>query len=222
MLCPICRNEIQEQTIYCSFCGIKIREEFDGNQVELEKSSREIREIIDLDTLNPRPWVRYWARLIDYYLFGVIFVIILYLISPNVLVVDYELIKEEDIYNFLIIFLWIFVEAILLSIWGTTPGKWLLKIKVLDSSGKALDFSSTTKRSFLVWWRGMGIGIPIITFIALIIAHGKLTKKGKTSWDRDLGFTVSHGKIGSLRTFLAIIIVFGFFLSIVWGSMNDY
>ncbi len=71
-------------------------------------------------------------------------------------------------------------------------------------------------RSFKVWWRGFGAGIPIITLFTLSNADRRLTEDSITSWDQEGGFVVAHEKIGVLRLVVAVIclVVFGI-LSIV-------
>jgi uncharacterized RDD family membrane protein YckC len=154
-----------------------------------------------------RPWVRYFARLIDYYLFGIALGIAFSLVAPSVL---------ENMHQLLIamvaVFLWIFTEASLLSSGGTTPGKWLLRTKLRDSKGRKLTYRNALKRSFSVWWKGLGIGIPIVSLVTLIVAYNKLTGEGLTTWDREGDFVVSHNEIGVLRSIVAIVLYIGFTL----------
>lgn len=173
-------------------------------------------EKIPVGMVSPvRPWVRYWARSIDYMLFSFIFVIIAVLFFPSVLRIS------EVARNMLALFIWVFVEASLLSSWGTTPGKWLLRTSIRDAVGQKPTFSNALSRSFGVWWRGMGAGFPIATLITLIVSHGKLTKDGITHWDREGGIVVSHKKIGLLRIILAILLFVGFFSLIVLGQLSE-
>lgn len=159
-----------------------------------------------------RPWVRYWARNFDYVVFSLIVGFILNVIVPSVLDLP------ENIIGILVVFIWVFVESSLLSSWGTTPGKWLLRTTLRDSAGQKLTFSSAFNRSFSVWWRGVGIGFPIVILITSIVAHGKLTKEGVTTWDREGGFVVSHKKIGALRVIVTILFFIGFILLIALGE----
>lgn len=64
--------------------------------------------------------------------------------------------------------------------------------------------SQTLKRSLKVWWRGTGAWIPIVSIVTLIVAHNRLIKNQKTSWDREGDFIIDHEKIGLLRVLLAI------------------
>ena len=175
--------------------------------------SQEEAKIVREETVSQvRPWVRYWARYFDIFVFAMISGIILGIITPSVFDMP------DIIVGMLIIFIWVFVEASLLSSWGTTPGKWLLRITLRDSAGQKLTFPSALTRSFSVWWRGFGIGFPIITLITLIVAHGKLTKEGVTTWDREGGFVVSHKLIGALRLIVTILFFTGFLLLMALGE----
>lgn len=116
------------------------------------------------------------------------------------------------------IFAWVFVESLFLSTIGTTSGKWLFKTQLVPPLGPKLSYFSALSRSFKVWWRGLGIGFPIASFITLIVAHGNITKHGVTSWDKDGGFTVVHHRIGPLRVIAAILFFLAFLLLIVLGN----
>ncbi len=150
-----------------------------------------------------RPWVRYWARFFDLFLFSFIVGFALAIIAPTILE------TSEVFLTFLIMQCWVFQESILLSTWGTTPGKWLFRIKVRDGSGKKLNLSSALGRSFSVWLKGFGLGIPLISFITLLTARSRLKKVGITTWDEQGGFVVTHYKIGAIRATVAVLIFIG-------------
>ncbi len=157
-----------------------------------------------------RPCLRCLARGIDYLLFG------FFLISINV---NHTLSKFDIpiiIFPALLIFIWIFVEAGFLSIFGTTPGKWFLKTRVVNIFQHKPDFLSAIRRSLAVWCNGMGVGIPFITPITMIIAYYKLRRERHAVWDIDGGFFVKHRKISILRVLLAVL----FF--IIFSFLNTY
>ena len=64
-----------------------------------------------------RPWVRYWARMFDVYSFSLIGGVILAFIAPQFLAK-----QNEYALGMLLVFAWVFVEALLLSSFQTTPG----------------------------------------------------------------------------------------------------
>ena len=83
-----------------------------------------------------RPWVRYWARMIDMILiwtpvfisFGIVFPEA----AQNRVVIH--------LLQFVVLSLWIPFEALLLSTVGYTPGKALLRVKVSNKNGSKLSF----------------------------------------------------------------------------------
>jgi len=175
-------------------------------------------QVVDLDVPEDRevpqirPWVRYWARMVDLSLAGFVFG------AGFLIAVPAAVAMPDVLFGMLLMFVWVFVEALLLSSWGTTPGKWLLATRVRDSAGRVLTFSEGLKRSFSVWLRGLGLGIPLVALVTLIVAHGKLKKDGVTTWDRKGGFVVSHRKIGALRIIIVILVLFVFLCAFVMGE----
>lgn len=161
-----------------------------------------------------RPWVRFWARLIDLYLFGMFSGSLLYFISPDILT------SNEFVLNLFTLFLWTFVEAILLSSWGETPGKWWLKIKVTSSGDEKLSFKEAIRRSIWIWLRGLAVGIPLINLATMYNSYKILKKHKITTWDNDGDYTVSHGEIGVGRTIITILFLLFCFYSIFISVMG--
>ncbi|MFQ5730064.1 MAG: RDD family protein [Waddliaceae bacterium] len=87
-----------------------------------------------------RPWVRFWARQLDYSFGGLILAVL-----------DTFLLEVNDTaFPFIVIFAWVFVESWLLSAWGTTPGKFLLRVSVRtpDIRFKKTEFSLASAGEF--------------------------------------------------------------------------
>ena len=142
---------------------------------------------------HQRPWIRFFARWTDMAVFQ------FFLLMLNI---EFSFVVYISIYG------WIFIEAILLSVWGTTLGKWLLGTTVRDIRGNKLTYQSALARSFEVLLKGLALGIPIVHFITLIISYNQLTGNwGKTSWDLNGGYQVKHKKINPLGAIVVIIIV---------------
>ncbi len=178
--------------------------------VTVEKAVHYERET-DEGSRRPRPWVRYWARMADYALFSAALTFGMSLAAPITYMKQLDLLVQSKFWTVTILFLWVFVETVLLVTWGTTPGKWLLKVKLRSEGGKKLSFGDAINRSFSVWWLGLGIGIPLISFVTLIVAAVKLSNTGMTSWDRRGNYTVVHENIGATRTifFILLFVILG-------------
>jgi hypothetical protein len=150
-----------------------------------------------------RPWVRYWARSIDIFLFaiatGVVFGMIL--TPDNVLDVARA---AYLFFGFGIFIVWMFVEAAFLSFFGWTPGKWLLRTSVESADGGTPSYIEALSRSGNVWFRGLAAGIPFIAAGTQINSYRNLKKCGQTTWDRDGGFIVIHERIGAARAWFVV------------------
>ncbi|PYU34411.1 MAG: hypothetical protein DMG28_05870 [Acidobacteria bacterium] len=171
-----------------------------------------------------RPWVRYWARFIDMWIGALLFTALM-IITVFLGLVDRSFVNAKGstlLFAIGFSFAWSFLEADLLCTWGTTPGKWLLKTTVRDSSGQKLKFVNALDRSFSVWIRGLGIGITFVAIFTLIIAYRKLTRDGKTSWDEYGRYVVSHERIGPLRVVLAVLLILCFCSLFAFGVAGEY
>lgn len=60
--------------------------------------------------------------------------------------------------------------------------------------------------------------MPIL--IACILGHSRLVREGITTWDRDLGNIVLHGKIGWLRGLVIGIFMGLLFAFILYGYIG--
>lgn len=151
---------------------------------------------------KPRPWIRFFARTFDISFFTSVIYFLLIFTIPNIYL-------HVNIYliGVIIVFIYIFFESFILSKWGTTLGKLLFNIRLHTNNGLIPNFSKSLNRNFKVWYRGYGLGIPLVTNIANIIAYFDLKKNGISSWDRDEKLVVSHGKVGILRI---VILLFAF------------
>ena len=162
-----------------------------------------------------RPWVRYWARMFDIYLTALALGIALGIFSPRALDVS----GSNILFGLAILLIWVVVESLLLSSIGVTPGKWLLKTRLVPPSGEKPSFATALSRSVKVWWRGLGIGLPIISLVTLIIARSDLKESGSTTWDKDTGFVVVHERIGFLRAAVVVVAFCLFIALVIAGSL---
>jgi RDD family. len=119
------------------------------------------------------------------------------------------------------LFIWVFVEPFCLSTFGTTPGKFLLKTRLIYNAPHALTYGQALKRSAKVWWRGLAVGFPLISLGTLIYAYRMLRANGRTTWDAEEGFRVSHGRIGTGRGLLVVALLLVFFAAFVVGSIPE-
>src|SRR4030095_5675072 len=115
------------------------------------------------------------------------------------------------LWGLVLLFLWCFVEAGFLSTWVATPGKALLRVSVRNAEGSVLGYFEALARSFDVWFRGQGIGFPLVIPFTMLAGYNTLTKRGITTWDRSANTQVTHRTIGPVRIIVAmLLLVFAF------------
>lgn len=200
MFCSKCGEPTSQDAKFCAKCGAVL-----PSMQALAPPVASPAIDISFPSAQARPWVRYWARMFDVYSFSLIGGVFLGIAAPQFLAR-----QDEYALGMMLVFVWVFVEAVLLSSFQTTPGKWLFKTNIALTSGSPIDFSQALTRSLKVWWRGFGIGFPIAAMITMIVAHGRLTRNGITSWDKDDSFLISHEKVGVSRVLVAVAFFFVF------------
>ena len=82
-------------------------------------------------------------------------------------------------------------EPLFLHLWGTTPGKWVLGMRIYDPSRSHIDYGDALARTASVITRGLGWGVPIVGFwcMARCCYHGGHGEK--MTWET--------GEMGELR-----------------------
>jgi len=147
-------------------------------------------------------WIRFLARMVDYFLFFCALRAIHAFFSGPAPFGRWEFLIPFEY------FVWIPIEALFLTTWGKTPGKWFLHIDIQQGRRARPDYLSALTRSFHVWLRGLGMAIPFINFLCLFVAYHRLKLLHTTSWDRDGHFQVSHGFVPQWRLVIASIMTF--------------
>lgn len=163
-----------------------------------------------------RPWVRYWARILDLTLFNVAINFVLSAMAGHYIVAT----PVGMFLSFLITALYIPAEALFLSYWGTTPGKALLRIRITPPSGQMLNYSDAIARSARVWVRGLALGVPFISLITCYLCYKTLTQEGITHWDRACGTSIQHEHIGGARIAAVVVLLVlpQMFLTLAFGQ----
>lgn len=162
-----------------------------------------------------RPWIRYWARMFDLIVFGLALGSGLGVVAPDL----FSGSVGDQLFGVALLLAWVFVEALLLSSFGTTPGKWLFRVRLTRATGP-MSYSAALGRSVKVWVQGLAAGLPIISVVALIYAHTSLTRDSITAWDKDGGFVVTHDKVGAVRVAVAVLVFLLVIVLIAIDRMN--
>ena len=184
-----------------------------ANDVNVDRTNNEMPQPPKPEySYAPRPWVRYWARLFDNLLYSIVMgftlAIFVYLFVPSLIF----LLENRIVIAIILIITWLFVEAFLLSTWGTTVGKWLLGTSVRDTAGNKLSFNAALKRSIQVLVNGQFLRIPIVCLFGMLRSYSQLRGEwGKTSWDMAGGYVVRHKKLNIFGVLIIIIVSLGLF-----------
>ena len=115
------------------------------------------------------------ARFIDYLLWGMLTVLILGDKAGGLMAPSYLFYASFWIY--------MIVEAFLVSIFGTTFGKRLLGVYVFNQNEEKLSFFNSLKRSFLFFGICMGFFLPYVSLLSPLIAFAWWLKKKNFPWD---------------------------------------
>jgi uncharacterized RDD family membrane protein YckC len=163
-------------------------------------------QIIDNEALPAvYPWRRFFARLFDLYAFILVLAVVLGVAFPE-LFEDLGSSRGMDlVYNIVGLAAFAVFEGFCQNIFGGTPGKSLFGMHVRSNDGNKLGLSVSFKRSFLVWLKGWGLGIPIVGLVTLIVGYTTLTNKGQTSWDRDLHCMVVTRELSTIRWIMIVV-----------------
>ncbi len=90
---------------------------------------------------------------------------------------------------------WMVQEALCLSIIGTTAGKWLFGISVVNQEGHKLTFFQAFWRAFKIYVRGLGLFIWQLSIFCLIVQYIKVCQGKQASWDREGGFRIDFANL---------------------------
>jgi len=93
---------------------------------------------------------------------------------------------------------WMFVEAQLLVLWQTTPGKFLLKTRIETLDGQSVTYGRALDRGVTVFTRGLGCLVPMVVLACGAISYHDLKEAGTTRWDRGR-FLLVHREVGMGR-----------------------
>lgn len=179
------------------------------------------RARLELD--RPRPWMRFWARMVDYFWFTFSLGMLVSAVLPaGALRWLMEATALQLVFNALTLLAFAPVEAWFLSRRGTTPGKALLRIQVRTKDGTLPTYRQALLRALRVWMMGMGFGIQQILALATMAWWRiRLLQKGTTAWDESSHTRVEHGQpepwrlvvLGGLVALLALVMVLAVLLS---------
>ena len=153
----------------------------EGTQHITVKSYGETKE--SREDMLPRvqaPWRRFFARMLDESVYGTLwscFLLLAFQIRST------EGLGWTVINIIIILLLTLFLEPVQLSLFGTTLGKWILGLHVLDNNDGKLSFSYAYDRTKDVLFYGQGFRIPIFTWFCMWKSYVKCTDGKEQEWE---------------------------------------
>jgi len=137
---------------------------------------------------------RFWARWLDLYLFAGIWWIVMWFIGRDIGAV------LHDPWTMMFLYVpWFLVETILLHRFATTPGKWMLGLRVVNQDGSPLSLGAAALRSARVLFLGIGLGWSLISVVCQIMALGVAKRLGRPLWDHVGGHRVTATPLNPMR-----------------------
>ncbi|MBO4420662.1 MAG: RDD family protein [Lachnospiraceae bacterium] len=151
----------------------------------------------------PHPARRFIARIVD--------TTIVTLIGNAILKIGFRIntgLSMETLMYCEIIF-WLFelmIEPLLLTTIGTTPGKWIMGIKVRDMKTKGkLELKQSYTRALKLAWHGFGFMIPIFTLYKRGVSYFKCRMNDTMPWDAGIDVVLDDDR--QTRIALCVIAV---------------
>lgn len=131
---------------------------------------------------RPHPWVRAFARFFDMVLWAAVLkVIFIFAADPRL---RQSVLANGYLFSALVGLTWFLAESSLLSLFGSTPGKGCLGIRLQPLQGRRFLFRSAMNRSFSVYTLGLACCVPTLSLLTCALAYHELTDSGATEWDR--------------------------------------
>ena len=106
---------------------------------------------------------------------------------------------------------WFAIEALLIQRFGTTPGKWLLGLKVVNLDDSPLDLNAAIRRSVRVLFTGIGFGWGLLAVFCQAMSLVVAKRLGTPLWDHSGGHRVT---VAPLRPAKIVALPILFFLAL--------
>ncbi len=179
----------------------QLTQPFQSPQAEIETS---LPPTSELPPPLPQPLVigrRFWARWLDLSLFAAIWWFTLWATGRDI---------RGTMTNPWVMFPhyvpWFILETLLIHHFGTTPGKWLLGLKVVNLDGSLLSLAEATRRSARVLFTGIGFGWDLLALFCQVLSYFTTKRLGNTLWDHVGGHKVLVEPLRPARITIHILV----------------
>ena len=126
--------------------------------------------VLERDTLPKEhfPWQRFFARLLDGQIYRTLWMLLLPALGFNMLKNSRGGMLFLELLTLGTMFL---LEPLLLSRFGTTPGKWLFGLRVTSPDGRKLTYAEGRERTAYLFWYGIRLNLPFFRLYRLYVSY---------------------------------------------------
>lgn len=209
----VCKEICEERTSYQQLDARKYLSLMEKEIIYMKQNHISISTNVEKDVIKhePQPWRRYFARLMDYAFYDMLWAFLLFVVFRQ----RYQL-ESSWIFRTMVMFvpailLMVFIEPLLLSVFGTTPGKWVSGISVLHGEGRKLTYKEGLQRIWKLIHYGEGFYIPIYRECRIYEDMGiYLNQEKRLPWDEycDCEYTFKDSKAVRILLYVAVYAVF--------------
>lgn len=133
---------------------------------------------------EPVPWRRYFARMLDLLICSFVWILVLMLIF-RVNISNWG-VGWQGLLDWAVpLAMVLFIEPLLLLKTGTTPGKWIMGLRVKDQRGRRRYYSEYLERTWQMLKTGLGFQIPIYTLFRMYKCFQRAEEGAFMPWDDD-------------------------------------
>lgn len=134
------------------------------------------------------PWRRYFARMLDMLIYSIIWTAFLAFVF-HVNVSDRSGI--DGILDTLVeLIMMLFLEPLLLHVYGTTPGKFIFGLRIDNKESEHLSYAEGLERTFSMIGTGMGFNIPIYNLICYWKSYRICSENEILPWDEYTSYKI--------------------------------
>lgn len=163
----------------------------------------------------PNPWRRFVARFFDQLLFFVLIYPLYRYFADYVFYEDWVL---ALVFAGIGIVLYFLLETAVLALFGTTPGKWMVSIRLTDADGQKPARGKLAQRNLRSALFGLALDIPPFSIVMMFLQYRKIHKpenNGLSPWDRACGTAVRYEPIKKAREWMILPVAVAFLIELI-------
>ncbi len=135
-----------------------------------------------------RPWLRFFARQLDICIMLIVVGLLFELSLPRLWKEAYDVMSSlnEAVLGLILLPVAMIQNGLVITMFGNSLGKALFGLRAVPIGGRRrFGLIGNIERELRVWFGGYGIGIPLFTFIAMILNYLDVRKGRPAGYDRN-------------------------------------